>query len=76
MTNGKNKLNSAEMRKLGKMNVVAVFFKIENELTLAMNHVKALKSLMKNVTERLTALEQETSTPGKTTIWQLKYAQF
>lgn len=50
-----NELNSAEMRKQGKMNVVAVFYKIENELTLAMNHVKALKSLMKNVTESLTA---------------------
>lgn len=55
LTNGKNKLNSVEMRKLGKMNVVAVFYKIENELTLAMNHVKALKSLMKNVTVSLTA---------------------
>lgn len=76
MANGKNKLNSAEMRKLGKMNVVAVFYKIENELTLALNHKKALKSLMKNVIERLTALEQDTSTPGKTTIWQLKFAQF
>lgn len=40
-----------------------------------MNHEKALKSLMKNVTKRLTALEQDTSTPGKTTIWQLKHAQ-
>lgn len=38
-------------------------------ITLAMNHEKPIKSLMKkNVKERLTALEQATSTPGKTTI--------
>lgn len=44
-------------------------------ITLAMNHEKVLKSLMKNVTKRLTALEQDTNTPGKTTILQLKHAQ-
>lgn len=32
-----------------------------------------LQSFMKNVSERVTALEQDKIVPGKTTIWQLKY---
>lgn len=55
--NGKNKLNFVEMWKLGKMNVVVVFYKIENEFIFVLNYEKVFKFFMENVIECFIVLE-------------------
>lgn len=44
-----------------------------SSVTYITNHESTLQSFMKNITERVTALEQNKIVQGKTTILQLKY---